>query len=517
MHGLPAARGALPIALICLLLAGLAAVAVLAPPIWVAGALAGLLSLWVIGTWPSLGLLLIILGAQYAPLLSKMLANKVPYYLAVVSPVPVAIAVVWARWRKTSGLASIGWSPLRAPLLLVFGLFCIQLLNPRVPSYGAAVSDLGRLFAPMFVYVALVFADIDERWLKGLLIGLAINAAIAAAYGLSQELIGWLPFEEAWAASIGAHGFVPGAALHRRPPSVTFYSATAALYLASLFWLLQALAVEFRLSGWRKLGLHLISGLAVVAMLLTLTRGIWLAFGATLVLSLSVGLANWWNSDPSRPRLSWRQFLVGLLVAGLVLGAGMAYVINTQAALSRESGGVLERLASVLDVRTYTYSGTAAGSRLSTWATFLSSIDPWGYLVGYGLGNVGAAGARFAGDRSLSQTTVDNWYLTTLLIGGLPTMLCFIWLLWRAVRTGLSLGQRGADRTLAGAGWALACVVVLFGGAFLTGDYMDAYPANLFFWISLGLLDRLAARRAAAAGEPSLQGSSGSPSHARPL
>lgn len=484
----------LHIVLLAVLLAIVSVLTVFVPWLWLIGGLAAIFFLWLAFSNPVFTLLLLVFGAQYAPLLAKILENKIPYYVAVVAPLPVAMAVVWAKWRK-DGRVLLDISAIRGAVLLLFGTFVVQLFNPWIPSLEGALSDLVRIFAPMGVFFACAVTDLNDRWLRGLFVVVAVNTFVAAAYGVSQAFLGWLPFEQAWARSIGAHGFVPGLDLQRRPPSVTFYSATAAIYLSTLFWLLVGLGTrETRLSRYR-LPFYALLGLTVFAIVLTLTRGIWLAFGLSLALGGGIGFLRWWRAVGSKLDINWYPIGIFLLVIVVILGASTAYFVDTQPSLLRESGGVAARFASILDWRTYAYAGTAVGSRLTTWKRFLSSIGAWEFLSGYGLGNFGAAGARFAAQRSFSQTTVDNFYITTLLTGGLLSLLALWWLLWRSLRTGLQIALDATDRKRWVMGMAMACVIALFGFAFLTGDYLDAYPANLFFWLCLGLLDRLAKER----------------------
>jgi O-antigen ligase len=120
------------------------------------------------------------------------------------------------------------------------------------------------------------------------------------------------------------------------------------------------------------------------------------------------------------------------------------------------------------------------------WARFLASP-----LMGYGTGSYGAT----AGTLEFNQIT-DNYYLSMLLQNGIVGFAVFSLIVLTVMIRALSLlrTERDPEVRKAGYGWT-ACLVVLLVANF-SGDFSEAFPANVWFWLIIGVLARYPCFRA---------------------
>lgn len=228
----------------------------------------------------------------------------------------------------------------------------------------------------------------------------------------------------------------------------TLYTMTFAGILYQLIVFNFAVAMTAPLSS--RLRLVLASGIAVqfVAILLTMTRGAWVALVAGLV---AAGLLI-------------RNRAVAVAAAGL-----LAVMVVFSFVYSRDEGRTIS-IPALLD----SAADRNVSTRLVLWdiAWDLFKEHP---IAGVGMGDYERDARQMVGDRSV-QTTVDshNVYLQVLstrgLVGFIPFLIFWVVLL-RELRRALRSSKRGSIEWSYAAGAIAATVAVLFGA--LTENNID--------------------------------------------
>jgi len=186
-------------------------------------------------------------------------------------------------------------------------------------------------------------------------------------------------------------------------------------------------------------------------------------------------------------RLLFPPLFVTIVAAVLLIA--LALVQSGFSLAPDEGGGPLQRLASAFSTSTYSGGGAVAG-RIQSWFYFLQLFDWQNALTGYGLGTVGAGGQRYRELLLFSIPIVDNYYLTLIVTTGIVGLIVFLWVLLGAIRYGLK-GRYYSDPLIRSTSIAIAAILLAFSLVFLTGDYLDTYPPNLYFWFLLGVLMKL--------------------------
>jgi O-antigen ligase len=205
---------------------------------------------------------------------------------------------------------------------------------------------------------------------------------------------------------------------------------------------------------------------ALAGLLLTFSRGAWLAFGAAVLVLL----------------LHYRRPLHFLLVGGII-----AVVV----AAAPEA--VYDRLTTGLEEAATARGGPAAGEddkltagRLGAWKMLAPEVmrSP---LIGRGIGST-AWSAPVRDGRYPAQHP-HNLFLEVMLDVGLFGFLALAWLFlkyWRGFRA-LSRDEGLSPSLRAYFGGAAAALVGLVVMGISNGHYMPA-PEQTFFWFSLGML-----------------------------
>lgn len=122
--------------------------------------------------------------------------------------------------------------------------------------------------------------------------------------------------------------------------------------------------------------------------------------------------------------------------------------------------------------------------RLGLWKTAIPKIlqSP---LVGYGTGTYGAT----AGTLGINQIT-DNYYLSLLLQQGIIGFTVFCLIVGGILVKTLSLLRVERDSEVKNVVISLfACVIALLIAS-ISGDFLEGFPINIWFWLFLGILLR---------------------------
>lgn len=433
--------------------------------------------------WIGLGVITLITGRDLG-------AGMQPSWLLLLSVVILLapeLAAFWAaRWRR--------WLPVVGPaalglLLSVLGLW----VAPAGETVAAALARYLKQVIQLLVMVSFVLVPVFY---------LARGRSLSA---LARPVVWGAVFQGCYAILQGGHFYVPTpvmAALERIFTSnPAILAGSEQLYLGNMMrnlprlrgtaceplylgnYLLMVLPVVW-LTGWSRVRQALLGAGLTLLLLLTWSRGAWLA-GLLTLLGLLGGASVWQAALPWRPlrRAMW-GFLafIGLVaVAGALSGRAEIWLPwqRLQQSFSTVDWSNLTRL----------YSMQAA------WRAFL--LSP---LVGIGWGQFGFHFAALVDPMGLQSMfnwpVVNNFPLAILCETGVVGLAGSSWLVWRLVRAlREQLQLAPPSRRLA---WLLLASGV--GGVWLQLLTFSQY--NLpHIWVGIGLLVGVLLRPAAATEE----------------
>lgn len=358
-------------------------------------------------------------------------------------------------WKR-SGLPA---TPLDRPLV---GFFLALLLSALVcPSVSSSLVGFRKLWlVGAFFVVYHLLADAREAWrLSTLSIRVAIGVAI---YGVIQHYTGfdfghWVtgkpqtvtPFWFGGAEGFRTEGLFP----------------TGITYAHNLLFLLTLLTVRLLTlpMAWReRVGFLMGWGVMLLALLFSLTRGVWIAYLIVL-------------------------FALGAIKGGKTALAVVGFVALISVTLALVSPGVWERAKYSFDFQTNL-------GRSQIWQANLDMIKERPFF-GWGYGNY----KKFRDDFYKRYPQVDttahahNNFLQMWVDGGVISLVAFLLLFWSILRKGWRAYQRlsvddEALRTLA-LGGTLGIVGFLIGG-FTQYNFGDA-EVVIVMWGMTGLLMRV--------------------------
>lgn len=381
-----------------------------------------------------------------------------------------SLPIAWQQTALACVLAYLGYTlwrerrlprtPLDRPVALFLGALLVSTLAcPDLLHSFLGYRKLWLAGGGLAVFVLVRDGEEIERLLT---VATCVAAAVAAyaivqhftGVDLAKTLVGKesnLDLED-----FGGYAGYRVKALH---PSAITYAHNLLFPLA----LVTTWVVSGRLSAARRLLLGLGWTLMVGALMYSLTRGVWLAYGVVLLLGgvLCKG----------RARLA---IAAGTLVCVVVfLSAG---------------AGVRERVASIFDLQ----ANLSNLSRVDTWSGNLAMIRERP-LLGWGIGNHKQFREPFYDHyaRIDIRSHAHNNFLQVWVDAGLLGLMAFVFLLatilrlgWRAVTA-----QRGAPLHSLSLGLWLGLVGFLVGG--LTQYNWGDAEVALVWWACVGLLMRL--------------------------
>ncbi len=307
---------------------------------------------------------------------------------------------------------------------------------------GAAAEGLRATlqFIPLF-FAARHLVDSEVTRVR-LLKTVGIVAIIVAFLGLIQPLIGvetpagWVDMSE----TIGIRIF----SIVQSPNVLGGHMALATTIMLGLAWYERALRA--------KLGWSLGAAVTTITLLLTFSRGAWLALaGAVLLITLILD----------------RRVFVVLLIITILAAVGVPQV--------------RVRLFSVLSPEYIQKS--ALDGRLGRWLRAYDQLRARP-LFGMGPGRYGGAVAA----RRFGISYVDNYYVKTAVETGLLGLLAFLYWVWAPVRSAYLRWRRLRGHRLwrlyAGALCAVVAVLLHNG----VENIFEVPYMNAYFWFMLGLL-----------------------------
>lgn len=463
------------IAVIVMAMVGIAAV-VAAWPVVRSGAVllaAGLGLVIIVRPW--LGLLLLAVILPFAALQPLPLGG-LPIDAADL--VLIWVLIAWLARSVARRRLNVPHPPLLWPLLALLAALSLSLVNAQ--SYGDGLPELLKWIQVLALYLAVVALLPRQRagWLLGAMLVAAAGQALLGIYQFLTQT-GPEPF-------IVLGRFMRAYGAFRQPnPYAGYLGLIAPLAISLTLWAWTSGLHDDRPAS---LGLRLVllaaAGLISLGLLLSWSRGAWLAF---VVATVVVALAHTRRAAPAVAIL-----LAGVTVSLLALGIADLLPASLVARLADlpEYFGLID-----LSRTEVTDANFAVIERLAHWqAAFGMWTDhPW---LGVGVGNYAVAYAAYNLPRWYEPLGhAHNVYLNFAAEAGLLGLLAYLWLwiasLWQALRTSAT-GNRLIAAVGAGVLGALAAATVhnLF-------DNLWVQHITLNLALLLGLLAVLTVHQAA--------------------
>jgi putative inorganic carbon (HCO3(-)) transporter len=374
--------------------------------------------------------------------------------------VGLALAACGAAWECVRG-RSFPRTALDAPVLALLGVTLLSALVSDAP--GAAARRFTGSWVTLALYLTAGWLDAPPR-LERFLRLLLPTAVVFGAYGILQHFTGWNLFGGGGGALATLE--LGGRATYLPRGGFNHYQTYANVYFI-LFCLAFALAAGS--SGRTRTLRSAAAGLLGVVVLLSFTRGIWLALIAAL------GLFGWIFARRALPA-------IGGLTAGLVL---LALLVPS-------------------NLRTRALSMTDAESnieRLLLWETTWNMLRDRP-LLGVGIGNYRGAQEAYVREEVpllMTRTHAHNVWLQAAAERGVLGMLALLWVaaavLGAAIRALRRLAPAGGLPHALAAG-ALAALTGFFLDGLVQNNFGDSQVA-LLFWLVAGVV--VVCGRAAAA------------------
>jgi len=426
-----------------------------------------------------LGLMLVAAALVKTELALALLVLVVPLasFRVNLGPVPIdAVTICTGIVIISYALNNFGKKEKRAsiPFAWAFIAFLFIAVASAVvaPSTGGSIAVIVRFIA----YFALVYAighTIKSREsLTWILVLMVSSGALTGLYGLYQY------FYAPHTAKIGLYDLTGDVAarIGSTFENPNFYAE----YLVLMVPLGLALVLGSR-GGFRKASMGVATLFLFIGLILTYTRGSWMATGIGIVL-MSLLTEAW---------LFWvwtALFAVALVVAP----------------------GVASRLASIADI-----TGGTAGFRMRLWQ-IASGIIREHPLIGIGIGNYYDAFTEYIFRHpELNVGWViygaHNSYLTIWAETGIFGIASFIAIILISIKYGLYLTRaKSQDKFLSWINSAIIAGVIGFSINSLTSNSFHHPQAAVFFWFLLGLqvaIDGMKPEPAHARVSPAIEGS----------
>ncbi|MBX0330765.1 O-antigen ligase family protein [Oscillochloris sp. ZM17-4] len=408
---------------------------------------------------PLTGIFKAISGSRFAPL---------TFDLGI-----LAALAIYMAGQITRGRQRVGWVDLLHVLFL--GLAFFQMFNPNVPSLQAGVEGF-RKFAYMSIALyagRYTFTDTMARRFEWLLIILSVPIA---AYGIKQFLMpSSLDYRLIDLSTASEVTYLMGGRL--RPFATLPGPFHLGLYLVVAGLITFRMMLTTRLWSIRFWALGMALGVQMITLFLTRTKGNWvgMAVGVGVIILFQIAL-----SPNLRQKL--RRLMVGTAIASVAVVALLAVALSGRIPVLTDAlGAVLDPL----NAPTFIY-------RLQIWRDELLPALVQHPLIGYGTSSAGEGLSVYYEGATSFFVASHNLFLKVQIELGAFGLLIFLAIIGLCLRRGLS-SLRYYARTSPGrlqtTQWAIAvaCAFLVSG---LVTPVLDAYPANYYFWLLLGLMTR---------------------------
>lgn len=368
------------------------------------------------------------------------------------------------------GKLRVGAPDLLLLFLWVFAL--LQIFNPNVPNMQAGIEGFRKfIFMSIAFYMSRHLLHMPDFRLFSK--GMILFSIPVTLYGIKQFLVMWpIDYRMIELSTSSPITFLMGGWV--RPFSTMSGPFQLGLYLMVVMLLLLVLLTKAKPKPWLRICFFLLLGLQITLLLMTRTKGNWGGFlvGAIVLVLLQ-------SRNPIRAALR----LTGLaVIGGVVLGLILTIASGeTQTVLN----DAITAITNPLEAPTFVF-------RMQLWTEEVIPALREQWLLGYGTSSAGE-GLQNLYEGSASQFFYShNLYIKVLLEMGLIGFLAFLVLVGTSMLGGLRYLYRVTSiqpQVAMLLQWSVAVTVAfLIGGIVI--PTLDAYPANYYFWLLLGVLSR---------------------------
>ncbi|MBP6016205.1 MAG: O-antigen ligase family protein [Candidatus Promineofilum sp.] len=357
-------------------------------------------------------------------------------------------------------------------LLFLWVLALLQIFNPNVPTMQAGIEGFRKfIFMSMAFYISRhLFHMPDFRLFSK---GMILFSIPVTLYGIKQFLVMWpIDYRMIELSTSSPITFLMGGWV--RPFSTMSGPFQLGLYLVVTLPLLLVLLTRSKPKPWLRFALIVLLALQIALLMMTRTKGNWGGFLVGLIMLVLLQ-----SHNPIRAAFR----LIGLaVVGGLVLGL-VLYVA------SGETRAVLDDAVVAI---TNPFEAPTFVFRMQLWTEEMIPALREQWLLGYGTSSAGEGLQNLYEGTSSQFFYSHNLYIKILLEMGLIGFLAFLVLIGASMWGGLRYLYRATSIKPQAAmllQWSLA-VTVAFLIAGIVIPTLDAYPANYYFWLLLGVLSR---------------------------
>ncbi len=398
--------------------------------------------------------------------LSKAISGD-RYGPLIIDAALVALLAANFAERMLRNRLKIGILDLFAAIFIMIAI--LEVFNPNIPSFQAGLEGF-RKFAFMTIGFFIGRYLVNITTLKRLVKALLIGSFIISLYGIKQFMLpSALDYRLIDLSTSSPITYMMGG--HIRAFSTMSGPFQLGIYLVCVLLLLLAI---WQYYPYRRLWVVVLSAPLLVALIMTVTKSNWagLLAGALTLLILN-------SKKPLR--LAKRLFSLGFIILGI--GFLSLWITSAVPELQTLNDG-LHALLNPFDAPTFKF-------RLDLWNETVIPLmrnSPW---FGYGTGSAGEGlGNLFENTSSVYIISHNLYFKVQLELGLLGFLSFFGFLLYTLARIWRIRPHLQSPFTKVVSDWTLAFAVSI-AVAGLTGAILDAYPANLIFWLLLGSSTRL--------------------------
>lgn len=304
-------------------------------------------------------------------------------------------------WKKVYKKEKIHTTPIDGPLVIFFIVLVFSVVFSI--TLNQSIKDM-YFYSGILLMTFMVSRDLDKKNLKGILMVFAGVAAIVAIYGIFQYFTG----------EMGGHGWVDvktNPNLKARAYSTMENPNILAEYLVIAGSISVALFLDSK-NIWRKLLLVAITGIIFVGLLLTMSRGGWIAFAISCIIILT--------AEDKR-----------VIPVMLLLGAVSIFFLPDV---------VIERLKTIGSVK-----DSSNAYRFLIWSASLGMLkDFWASGVGLGYAAFIKAYPNYMLP-GIKAAHAHNSYLQMAIEIGVFGLLAFLWGVFKSYGTGIRVWLKAKD------------------------------------------------------------------------
>ncbi len=357
-------------------------------------------------------------------------------------------------------------------LLFLWGLALLQMFNPNVPNMQAGIEGFRKfMFMSIAFYISRHLLQMPDFRLFAK--GMILFSIPVTLYGIKQFFVMWpIDYRMIELSTSSPITFLMGGWI--RPFSTMAGPFQLGLYLMIVLLLVIVLLTGMKSKPWLRISLLVLLVLQFGLLLMTRTKGNWGGFLVGVIVLVIL---------QSRNPIRAFARLTGLAAVGAVV-LFLTLSITSGDTLTVLNDAVLA-ISNPLEAPTFVF-------RMQLWGDEIIPALRDQFLLGYGTSSAGE-GLQNLYEGTTSQFFYShNLYIKILLELGVIGLLSFLLLVSLSLASGLRRLYKPVTiqpQTTMLLQWSVAATMAFLVGG-LVIPTLDAYPANYYFWLLLGVLSQ---------------------------